>query len=126
MLHTPSTFAGLVELLANNGKPHIAQQLHDFVGVVRYAPPELVIRPAKPLSGDFTRELGAGLKALTGATWTIEVSDESAEPSLLDQEKAQAETLRQQVLESPIVKAAFQAFPDAELTSYNLEEQRSA
>ena len=39
-------------------KAHISQQLHDFVGLVRYAPPELVMRPTKPLSGDFAREVG--------------------------------------------------------------------
>ncbi|HEX8214989.1 MAG TPA: DNA polymerase III subunit gamma/tau, partial [Allosphingosinicella sp.] len=62
----------------------------------------------------------------TGQAWQVRASDEEAEPSLLEQEKAQAEALRQTVLESPVVKAAFEAFPDAELTSFNLDEQRSA
>ncbi|HEY0627417.1 MAG TPA: DNA polymerase III subunit gamma/tau [Allosphingosinicella sp.] len=126
MLRAPAAFAGLVEMLAQNGKPHIAQQLHDFVGVVRYAPPELVIRPSKPLPGDFTRDLATALKALTDETWTVIASDEAAEPSLLDQEKAEAEKLRQAVLDAPIVKAAFEAFPDAELSSYTVNDQRSA
>ena len=38
---------------SRRGKAHIAQQLHDFVGLVSYAPPELVVRPAKPLAGRF-------------------------------------------------------------------------
>jgi DNA polymerase-3 subunit gamma/tau len=126
MLKAPDTFAGLVEMLAANGKPHISQQLHDFVGVVRYQPPELVIRPSKPLPGDFIRDLGSALKALTGDIWQVQASDEAAEPSLLEQEKAEAETLRQAVLEAPIVKAAFEAFPDAELTNYTVDNQRSA
>ncbi|MBA3677209.1 MAG: DNA polymerase III subunit gamma/tau [Sphingosinicella sp.] len=126
LLKAPATFAGLVQMLADSGKPHIAQQLHDFVGMVRYQPPELVIRPTKPLSGDMTRDLGAALKALTGDTWQIGVSDEEAQPSLLAQEKAGADTLRQQVLDEPIVKAAFEAFPDAELTDYTVNDQRSA
>jgi DNA polymerase-3 subunit gamma/tau len=125
-LQMPATFAALVDLLAANGKPHIAQQLHDFVGVIRYRPPELVIRPAKPLSGDFVRDLGTALKALTGSAWQVQVSDEACEPTLLEQEQARADRLRQTVLEAPIVKAAFEAFPDAELTSYNLDDQRSA
>ena len=126
MLKAPANFAGLVELLARNGKPHLAQQLHDYVGLVRYAPPELVIKPAKPLSGDLTRDLGAALKALTGTVWTVQASDGPAEPSLLEQEKAGEEELRQSVLASPMVKAAFEAFPDAELTGYTLNDQRSA
>jgi DNA polymerase-3 subunit gamma/tau len=125
MLKAPASFAGLIELLAANGKPHLAQQLHDYVGLVRYAPPELVIRPAKPLSGDLTRDLAAALKGLTGGTWDVKASNEAAQPSLLDQEKAAADQLRQSVLETPIVKAAFDAFPDAELVNHT-SEQRSA
>jgi DNA polymerase-3 subunit gamma/tau len=126
MLKAPADFADLVALLATNGKPHIAQQLHDFVGLVRYEPPELVIRPVKPLSGDLVRDLGAALKALTGSTWQVRASDEPARPTLLEQEKAEAEQLRQAVLETPVVRAAFDAFPDAELVTYTNNEQRSA
>ena len=126
MLQAPGTFAALVDLLANNGKPHLAQMLHDFVGVARYAPPALVIRPSKPLAGDFIRDLGAALKALTGTSWTVEASDGPAEPSLLEQERMAGEAQRQAVLDSPLVRAAFKAFPDAELAGYTFDEQRSA
>ena len=117
----PPGFAGLVELLSANGKPHLAQQLHDYVGLVRYAPPELVIRPIKPI-GDLTRDLAAALKALTGTPWSVQASDQPAEPTLLEQEKAAAEELRRSVLDSPVVKAAFEAFPEAELAGYSIEE----
>jgi DNA polymerase-3 subunit gamma/tau len=126
MLQAPPTYAGLVQLLAANGKPHLAQQLHDFVGLVHYAPPELVVRPLKPLSGDLPRDLAAALKALTGTVWQVKSSDEPSEPTLLEQEKMEAEKLRQSVLETPLVKAAFEAFPDAELTNHSISEQRSA
>jgi DNA polymerase-3 subunit gamma/tau len=127
LLQAPPSFPALVERLATGGKAHLAQQLHDYVGLVRYAPPELVVRPAKPLNGDFTRELAAALKGLTGAPWQVRLdSDAEAEPSLLDQEKAEAERLRQDVLDSPVVQAAFEAFPDAELAGYSIDDKRSA
>jgi DNA polymerase-3 subunit gamma/tau len=126
MVTAPADFAGLVDLLAAKGKPHLAQQLHDYCGLVRYEPPELVLKPVKPLSGDLTRELAAVLKAITGTVWRVTPSDEPAKPTLLEQEKAEAERLRQTVLETPLVKAAFEAFPGAELAGYNLDEQRSA
>ncbi|MBV8687209.1 MAG: DNA polymerase III subunit gamma/tau [Alphaproteobacteria bacterium] len=126
LMKAPETFAGLVDLLAARGKAHLAQQLHDYCGLVRYAPPELVIRPAKPLSGDLARELAGALKAITETLWKVQVSDEPAQPTLLDQEKQEAERLRQSVLEAPLVKAAFEAFPDAELAGYRLDDQRSA
>ena len=125
MLKAPPTFAGLVDLLASNGKPHLAQQLHDFIGVAGYAPPELVIRPTKPLAGDIARDLAVALKGLTGTSWMVQITDGPAEPSLLEQEKAAAEKVRQSVLETPLVQAAMEAFPGAELESYSLNDQRS-
>jgi DNA polymerase-3 subunit gamma/tau len=123
----PPSFPALIDQLASNGRQHIAQQLHDLVGLVRYAPPDLVIRPSQPLPGEFMRDLAAALKGLTGTAWQVTASDEQAQPSLRDQEKAETERLRQEVLDSPMVKAAFEAFPDAELIGYtNDDEQRSA
>ncbi|HEY5712195.1 MAG TPA: DNA polymerase III subunit gamma/tau [Allosphingosinicella sp.] len=127
LLRIPASFPAMIEAIAKAGRAHIAQQLHDFVGLVRFAPPELVVRPSKPLPGEFLRDLGAALKAVTGATWQVSASDAEAEPSLLDQEKEGAEKLRQQVLDTPIVQAALEAFPEAELAGYRIDShQRSA
>jgi DNA polymerase-3 subunit gamma/tau len=119
----PSSFAKLVELLDTGGHRQLAQQLHDYVEVVRYEPPELVIRPPKSLAEGFTRDVSVALKGLTGTVWQISASDAEASPSLLAQEKAADGKLRETVLASPIVAAAFEAFPEAELVSYNLENR---
>jgi DNA polymerase III subunit gamma/tau len=126
LLSLPESFPELVRALEAKGKAHLAQQLHDFIGLVRYAPPELVVRPAKPLPADFLRELGKALKSLTGTAWQVHASDDAAAPSLLEQEKGAAERLRQEVLDAPLVKAAFEAFPEAELAGFRLDEPRSA
>ena len=75
-------FAGLIELLEKKGKHQIAVQLHDQVGLVRYAPPELVMKPMRPLGGDWPRDLAAALKDITGKAWQVSLSDEQGEPSL--------------------------------------------
>ena len=121
----PADFAALIEQLERGGKHGLAQQLHDYCGLVSYAPPELVVRPTKPLSGDFTRDLGAALKSLTGSIWQVRAVDEPAQPTMLDQEKAARDALRQSVLDAPLVQAAFEAFPGAELAGYSVDEQRS-
>jgi DNA polymerase-3 subunit gamma/tau len=114
----PSDFPALIALLEKHGKHQIAVQLHDQVGLVRFAPPELVLRPTRPLGGDWPRDLGAALKAATGATWQVSLSDEAGELSLLDQEKMAEERVRSEVLADPAVRAAFEAFPDATLESF--------
>jgi DNA polymerase III subunit gamma/tau len=125
LLRLPETFAELVEKLGKT-KARVSQQLHDFVGLVRYAPPELVFRPTKSVSGTFAREVAEALRDVTGTAWQVRASDEEAAPSLLDQEREAAERQRREVLEAPLVKAAFEAFPDAELAGFRLDEQRSA
>jgi DNA polymerase-3 subunit gamma/tau len=119
LLSMPADFPTLVRALDNGGKALLAQQLHDFVGLVRYQPPDLVIRPQKPLPADFARDLGAALKAVTGAAWQVTVADGPADPSLLDREKAAEVSARDAILASPVVKAAFEAFPEAELMDYS-------
>jgi DNA polymerase-3 subunit gamma/tau len=114
----PADFRGLVDFLESKGRHQLAVQLHDQVGVVRYAPPELVLKPARPLGHDWPRELAANLKSLTGTAWQVSLSDEAGEPSLLDQEKIAEERVRSEVLDDPNVRAVMEAFPDAELESY--------
>lgn len=122
----PTDFAALVDFLAKNGKAHMSQQLHDLVGLVRYAPGELVIRQTKPLPADFVRDLGASLKELTGMTWDVSTTDEAAAPTLLAQEQAEEHAARDAILATPLVKAAFEHFPEAELIDYQTVQPRSA
>lgn len=121
----PADFRALIAMLDGGGRALMAQQLHDYVGLVRFAPPELVLKPMRPLGADFARDLAAALRALTGETWAVSLSDASSEPSLLDQERMAADAERSRILELPVVKAAFEAFPDAELIDYSLPERRS-
>jgi DNA polymerase-3 subunit gamma/tau len=114
----PNDFAGLVKAVEQSGKHLLAQQLHDQVRVVRYAPPELVLKPSRPLGADWSRDLAAALKSATGATWHVSLSDEAGEPSLMDQEKMAEERVRANVLADPNVRAVMDAFPGSELESY--------
>jgi DNA polymerase-3 subunit gamma/tau len=114
----PVDFRGLVAMLEASKKPLLAQQLHDHVGVVRYEPPSLVLKPMRPLGGDWPRELAATLKSLTGASWDVSLSDDQGEPSLLEQERMAEERVRADVLADPNVRAVMEAFPDAELESF--------
>ena len=115
----PGDFPALIRLLEDRGKHQLAVQLHDQVGLVRYAAPEMVLKPMRPLGGDWPRELAAQLKSITGTSWQISLSDEPGEPSLLDQEKIAEERVRSDVLADPSVRAVMDAFPDAQLESFD-------
>jgi DNA polymerase-3 subunit gamma/tau len=116
----PADFPAVIQALEGDGKHQLALQLHDQVGLVRYAPPELVVKPLRPLGADWPRELASALKGITKANWTVSIADDGAEPSLLEQEKMAEEKVRSDVLQDPAVKAAFESFPEAELESFSL------
>jgi DNA polymerase-3 subunit gamma/tau len=71
-------------------------------------------------------ELRAFLKTAFQQGWEVSIDEGAAQPSLREQELAAEEALRQEVLDAPIVRAAFEAFPEAELAGYAVDKQRSA
>ncbi len=117
----PATFADMISLVEKNGKHLLAQQLRDDVGEIRYAPPELAIRPARPFD---TRELVQVLKAATGVAWTVATEDALAKPSLRDQDIAIEAAARDAILAEPIIRAAIEYFPGAKLAGWTNERSK--
>ena len=115
----PADFPALVRAVEQSGRHLLAQQLHDQIGLVRFGPGELALKLLRPLGADWSRELAAALKSVTGTTWQVILSDEPGEPSLLDQEKIAEQRVRADVLADPNVRAVMDAFPDAELESFS-------
>ena len=120
----PADFPALIAALEDRpGALNVAIRLKQQASVVRYAPPELVLSASRPMSADTIADVGAELKAFSGRPWKLLVSDEPGQPTLRDVEKAGEDAARDAILSSPMVKAAFDAFPEAELLT---ADQRSA
>ena len=100
----------------------LALQLHDNVGLVSFAPGEIVLKPLKPLGADFTRDLAMVAKDVTGAAWQIRLTDDGGAPSLQQQEAMAEEAVRRDVMDEPAVRALLDAFPDATYISHQRKE----
>lgn len=111
----PSDFGTLVEALERNGHPNVAATLHDVVRIVDYAPPRLAYQLAGPVHQGFVSELNDALFRVTGTRWDTSEEAGEAAPSLYEQEQAERVAKDRAILESPLVKAALAAFPDAEV-----------
>ena len=73
---------------------------------------ESLIAQARTLAGT----LGGLLKDWTGRRWMVSVSDsEAAQPTLAEQRQAAEAAEREEVLQHPLVQAALETFPGAEL-----------
>jgi DNA polymerase III subunit gamma/tau len=115
----PLDFEALVAALeAQPGALNVAIRLKQQARVVRYAPPELVLSGSRPMSADTLGDVNAALKVLSGKPWKLSFVDEAGEPTLKERADAADAAARQAILDSPMVQAAREAFPDAELETW--------
>jgi DNA polymerase-3 subunit gamma/tau len=115
-------FPSLVEAVERQGKKLLGVHLHDHVGLVSFAPGELVLKPLKPVGPEFTRELAAAAREATGIAWQVRLTDEGGAPSLQQQEAMAEERMRAEVLDEPNVRALLDEFPDATLETIDRKE----
>ncbi|HSG34746.1 MAG TPA: DNA polymerase III subunit gamma/tau [Sphingomonadaceae bacterium] len=105
----------LVEQVEHSGQLNLATKMRLQVRVVELEPGILRYALADGFSQDIAPELRDGLLQLTSQRWIVELAGQPGAPTLVEQEEARANEARQKLLDAPIVKAAFAAFPDAEL-----------
>ncbi|MBA3667074.1 MAG: DNA polymerase III subunit gamma/tau [Sphingomonas sp.] len=118
----PLDFPALVAAVEEQGRQLLGVQLRDHVGLVGFAPGEIVLKPLKPLGADFARDLAAAAKQATGLVWQVRLTDGGGSPSLHQQEAMAEEQMRAAVLEEPNVAALLAEFPGAELESIDRKE----
>lgn len=118
----PVNFEALLERLSRDGYVSLEMTMRDVVRLVEYAPPSLAYQLAGPVAPGFVAELRDALAKVTGTRWELEEREGDAQPSMLEIERAKADADRAAIMESPMVKAAFAAFPDAELLDSNEDE----
>ncbi len=96
--------------------------MHDNVGLVSFAPGEIVLKPLRPLGADFARDLAVAAKEATGHSWQIRLADDGAALSLQQQQAMAEERDRAAVMAEPSVRALLDAFPDATYISHIRKE----
>jgi len=97
--------------------PLIGSSMRLSVRVVALAPGHLSYALVPGIPGDPTADMRKGLEAATGAHWQVERVGESADamPSLEEARAAAQASADAALLEDPLVRAAFAAFPGAEI-----------
>lgn len=111
----PVEWAGLVERLDEAGFLRVAQIMRDWVRPVEVREGLLRYQLAPGFSDDVARDMVDALTRLTGERWQVELGTGEAQPSLRERAEAEAQDAQAALMESPLVKAAFAAFPNAEL-----------
>jgi len=105
----------LVNQIDNSGQLRVAQMMRDRIRVIELSSERLIYQRADDFSDDPAPDIRDALFKLTGRRWQVETGSGEAQPSLREQAEADAEAERDRVRSDPLVKATFEAFPDAEL-----------
>ena len=92
--------------------------------MIDLGPEKLVYQQADKFPDDPAPEIREALFKVTGKRWQIECGSGAAQPSLREAAEAEAAAADARIRSDPLVKAAFAAFPDAELIP--AEPQRAA
>ncbi|AUX69496.1 DNA polymerase III subunit gamma/tau [Porphyrobacter sp. HT-58-2] len=108
-------WAALVDQVDASGQLRVAQIMRDRVRVITLAPERLVYQQADSFPDDPAPDIREALFKVTGKRWQVERGSGDAQPSLREAAEAAAAAQDARIRSDPLVKAAFEAFPDAEL-----------
>ncbi|MEM7687747.1 MAG: DNA polymerase III subunit gamma/tau [Pseudomonadota bacterium] len=113
--HGSSDWAELVESVDHAGQMHVAEMMRSRMRVIELGPERLIYQQADAFPDDPGPDVREALFKLTGKRWAVEKGAGDAQPTLREQAEAKATAQREATMSDPLVKAAFAAFPDAEL-----------
>jgi DNA polymerase-3 subunit gamma/tau len=108
-------WAGLVEKVDATGQLRVAQMMRDRVRVIEIGPERIIFQQADNFPDDPSPDIREALFKITGKRWLIERGTGDAQPSLREVAEAAAAAEDARIRADPLVKATFEAFPDAEL-----------
>ncbi|MEP3227489.1 MAG: DNA polymerase III subunit gamma/tau [Parasphingorhabdus sp.] len=83
--------------------------------IIRFAAPMIEYQSARPIAAADVKKIAEALKQATNVVWTLAEGQGEAKPSISEQVQLDRDAATQAILDTPLVKAAFEAFPDAEL-----------
>jgi DNA polymerase-3 subunit gamma/tau len=115
MTSAPLDWGVLVQQIDDAGQLRVAQMMRDRIRVIELSQERLIFEQADSYSDDPVPDIRDALFKLTGKRWLVERGAGEAQPSLREAADAEAKAAGDRIRANPLVKAAFEAFPDAEL-----------
>lgn len=108
----PRDVAELFDFLSKHDKELLANKVRLNLRVISMTPPDI---ETGPVDAELLKELATALRDLTGTAWRIRVGEGNAQPSLREQAEAAKMDTYEAALRSPVIAAAIEHFPEAEL-----------
>ncbi|MEP2988802.1 MAG: DNA polymerase III subunit gamma/tau [Parasphingorhabdus sp.] len=117
----PESFEAVVTIVGQVS-PILESILIADMRVVKFEAPVIEYQSARAISDTDIRKIADALRLKTAVLWEIREGEGEAIPSIAEQAQQAYEAKQQAILDTPLVKAAMEAFPDAEL----LDDEQSS
>lgn len=117
----PQDFQGVINIIGGVS-PILESILIADMRIISFSAPVIEYQSARPIAVSDVKKITDALKEATGSVWTIKEGQGEAKPSISEQAQLDQDAATQAILDTPLVKAAFEAFPDAELLENETEQ----
>jgi DNA polymerase-3 subunit gamma/tau len=114
-LEAYARFEDVTALLRDERDIKLLHEVESFVRLVRYKPGLIEFSPVQGAPAELAGRLSQRLRGLTGARWQIAVSADEGQPTIAEQGVAAKAAEHALAAGHPLVLAALEAFPGAEI-----------
>ncbi|RLJ51818.1 DNA polymerase-3 subunit gamma/tau [Litoreibacter meonggei] len=114
LAHYP-TFNHVVGLIRTNRDMKLLVEVEGYVQLAHYSPGRIEFVPTDNAPRDLAARLGARLQQWTGQRWAVTLVNEGGAPTLAAERDAEANALKAEATEHPLMQATLQAFPGAKI-----------
>ena len=122
----PQSIEAIVTVLETAGELALASRVVHHVSLISIVDVELVLSSSRPLPSDLIAELGSTLKQITGRMWRISTAPTVGAPTIREAEAARREAFKAEILATPVIAAALEAFPEATLPETEIDRLLAA
>ncbi|MEM9707802.1 MAG: DNA polymerase III subunit gamma/tau [Pseudomonadota bacterium] len=100
--------------------------VQDYVRLAAYAPGRIEFEPAPNAPKDLAPRLAQRLQHWTGVRWAVSVVAEGGAPSIAEIRNAEEDARRADAMEEPLIRAVFDAFPEAKIGAIRTPDDLAA
>jgi DNA polymerase-3 subunit gamma/tau len=120
----PRDLAEIVERFRDANEVFLAERISKLVRLIGIAEPVVEVSSVG-MPADLVRDFDVALRAVYGRRWTLKIGTDPGQPTLAEAVAVEQAREREAVLASPIVAAAMEAFPGAELTGWTRDRRQA-
>ena len=119
-------FEDVVQLIRAHRDVKLLVEVENHLRLAKFAPGRIEFQPTDDAPHDLAARLAGRLQSWTGVRWGVSVVSEGGGDTITEEKAAQRTDLQGRVMQHPLVAAAMNRFPGAEIRDIRTLEEITA